>query len=115
MQFYSPSSGQPVIDDNREHKDLKVHVQEYCYVDEEGDDDDDPDEEDDTGTIFDLLDKSAGLWDETVVTELYSLSNRCLLTDYKKRPKVSDVLPNLESLVVSDELDLNHDSQSITA
>ena len=71
-------------------------MQEYCYEEEE---DDDPDEEDATGTIFDLLDKSAGIWDETIVTELYSLSNRCLLNDYKKRPKVSDVLPNLESLV----------------
>ncbi|XP_012941607.2 interleukin-1 receptor-associated kinase 4 isoform X2 [Aplysia californica] len=82
-------TGLPVLDPDREEKDLKIHVQEHCYED---------DEVESCGTIFDLLDHKAGDWDEAVVKELYSISCRCLLPAYQRRPKIGDFLSNLEAL-----------------
>ena len=76
-----------MIDEKREELDLKIHVQEHCYQVEDNDDDED---DEPAGTIFDLLDTSAGAWDEHLVNGLYTVSCQCLEQSHHRRPKVGD-------------------------
>ena len=86
--------GLPVLDGKREDNDLKVHVQEHCYVGDE----DDVDEDEPAGTIFDLLDARAGGWDKDVVNGMYALSCRCLEQNPRSRPLIKEILPSIEAL-----------------
>lgn len=89
-------TGLPVIDEERKHSFLRVHVLEYCYIPEE--DEDDTEENEPSGTIFDLLDKSTAGWDENLVNEMYALSERCLEPNHRRRPKLADILKKIECL-----------------
>ncbi|BFZ00215.1 hypothetical protein BsWGS_03254 [Bradybaena similaris] len=82
-------TGLPVTDPNRAEFDLKLHVQEHCA---EGEDGEEP------GSFYDLLDTKGGAWSKSVVDVLYSISCRCLEHLRKKRPKMADIVAELERL-----------------
>ncbi|KAH9498536.1 Interleukin-1 receptor-associated kinase 4 [Bulinus truncatus] len=86
-------TGLPVIDHSRENPDLKIHVQEFCAKDDDGQAE---------GTIHNLLDQKGGSWDTTVVDTLYSISCRCLEESKPKRPKMESILAELEALTIDD-------------
>jgi len=94
-------TGLPVIDENRNHPCLKDYVGEYCYIPEDEDEreENEGEEDEESGTIYDLLDKSVGVWEENMVEEMYKLSERCL-EKQRRRPKIADILPNIEKLDV---------------
>ena len=90
-----------MIDENRNHPCLKDYVGEYCYIPEDEDEreENEGEEDEESGTIYDLLDKSVGVWEENMVEEMYKLSERCL-EKQRRRPKIADILPNIEKLDV---------------
>uniref|UniRef100_A0A2C9KR81 non-specific serine/threonine protein kinase n=1 Tax=Biomphalaria glabrata TaxID=6526 RepID=A0A2C9KR81_BIOGL len=85
-------TGLPVMDPHREDQDLKIHVQELCTPNDEGEA---------AGTIYDILDTKGGNWDSAVVDALYSISCRCQEVK-QKRPKMAAILAELEALELTD-------------
>ena len=68
-------TGLPPLDQDREEKDLKSHVEE--------------------NDICDILDESGGEWDGLVVAKLMSISERCTEMKKKKRANIADIMEDL--------------------
>lgn len=66
-----------VFDPDREPRDLDTFITEKC--------DDDP------NMIFDHVDKSAGIWNETVAIAIYYLAESSLNYNKRKRPTMTKV------------------------
>lgn len=71
-------TGLPPLDQDREEKDLKSHVEE--------------------NEICDVLDESGGEWDEKVVAKLMSISERCTELKKKKRVNIADIMEDLMAI-----------------
>ncbi|XP_060082670.1 interleukin-1 receptor-associated kinase 4-like [Ylistrum balloti] len=71
-------------DPRREEADLWSYVQESC---------------DDNCDIKDLLDQSAGDWNEDIAIALFIIAQKCLHDKKKKRALVGDILPDLQQFV----------------
>ena len=68
-------TGLPPLDQNREEKDLKSHVEE--------------------NELCDILDESGGPWDDKVVTKLESMYERCTERRKKARVNIADIIEDL--------------------
>lgn len=77
-------TGLPPLDEDRSESDLLSYIQENC-------DDDD---------ISSFLDKRAGNWDIKVANTVYFISKKCVELLKKDRALVSDILPELEKLIL---------------
>ena len=71
-------TGLPPLDQEREEKDLKSHVEE--------------------NEICEILDESGGEWDDLVVAKLMSISERCTEMKKKKRVNIADIMEDLQAL-----------------
>lgn len=68
-------TGLPPLDTNREEKDLKSHVED--------------------NEICDILDESGGEWDDKVVGQLMSISDRCSDMKKRRRANIADIIEDL--------------------
>ena len=68
-------TGLPPLDQDREEKDLKSHVEE--------------------NDLCELLDESGGPWDDKVVVKLQSVAERCTEMKKKKRVNIADIIEDL--------------------
>ena len=68
-------TGLPPLDQEREEKDLKSHVEE--------------------NDICEILDESGGEWDDKVVAKLMRISERCTEMKKKKRVNIEDIMEEL--------------------
>ena len=76
-------TGLPVVDDTREERVITSYVMENVTQASE---------------MHQFADQSAGSWREGAIEKLYDIAIKCLEPTKKKRPNVSDIRPQLETV-----------------